>query len=240
MRSATLPNPLEGAEIARIIGLLGNRPADRDRRSRSSSDNSIPCMSGKLAQAPSGHVCPMSQSICLPRSTPRSARYARANTVATAAYVGPTVATLPFRPRGRSQAPRITRPPSPMRSDGGVATAAAARDNPATMLLSGPAGGVIAASALGEAISARDIITFDMGGTSADFSLIEAGRVRLSTERVIDEQVLRVDMLDIETISSGGGSIATVDRAGGARSGRSRPARVPARSATASAAPTPP
>lgn len=156
--------------------------------------------------------------------------YARTNTVATAAYVGPAVASYLSELEDGLERHHYTSPLLLMRSDGGVATAAAARDNPATMLLSGPAGGVIAASALGEAIGARNIITFDMGGTSADFSLIDDGRVRLATERVIDEQVLRVDMLDIETISAGGGSIATVDRAGalhvGPQSAGSRPGPV--------------
>lgn len=146
---------------------------------------------------------------------PQIGEYPRANTVAAAAYVGPAVSRyLTELEAGLGEA-RLRSPVRLMRSDGGVATPAAARENPATMLLSGPAGGVIAAAALGGAIGTTDLITFDMGGTSADFSLIEGGAPRLSTEREVDGQVLRVEMLDIETISAGGGSIASVDRAGG-------------------------
>jgi len=145
---------------------------------------------------------------------PEIGEYARTNTTVAAAYVGPVidhyVASLE---EGLARA-GFSAPLMLMRSDDGVATTQAARRNPATMLLSGPAGGVIAAASLGDAIGADDLITFDMGGTSADFSLIAAGKPHISTERSLDGQPLRLPMLDIETISAGGGSIASVDHAG--------------------------
>jgi N-methylhydantoinase A len=145
---------------------------------------------------------------------PELGEYLRANTTAAAAYVGPELDTYIDSLAAKLKQVGFASPLMLMRSDGGVATPEAIRENPATMLLSGPSGGVIAAAALGKAIGVSDLVTFDMGGTSADFSLIVGGEPRLSSERVIKDQVLRLPMLDIETISSGGGSIATVDHAG--------------------------
>jgi N-methylhydantoinase A len=106
-----------------------------------------------------------------------------------------------------------------MRSDGGVATPDAARTNPAALLLSGPAGGVIAGADVSGALDVSDLVTFDMGGTSADFSLIVGGEPRSVAGRVIDGQPLRLPTLDIETISAGGGSIARVDLGGALKVG---------------------
>jgi N-methylhydantoinase A len=145
---------------------------------------------------------------------PQLGEYLRANTTAAAAYVGPEIDDYIASLGKRLSEISFTSPLMLMRSDGGVATPEAVRENPASMLLSGPSGGVIASAALGNAIGVRDLVTFDMGGTSADFSLIAEGKPRMSTDRVIKDQVLRLPMLDIETISSGGGSVATVDHAG--------------------------
>lgn len=114
-----------------------------------------------------------------------------------------------------------------MRSDGGVATPRAARANPAHMMLSGPAAGVIAGRDLGRRLGRRDLVTFDMGGTSADFSVIAEGEPRTVRERAIGGQPLRLPSLDIETISAGGGSIAWVDRAGALKVGPDSAGAVP-------------
>lgn len=114
-----------------------------------------------------------------------------------------------------------------MRSDGGVSTARAARENPGTMLLSGPAGGVMAGIEVSRALGISDLITFDMGGTSADFSLIEGGNARMANERVMGGDVLRLPSLDIQTISAGGGSIGSVDLGGAIRVGPESAGSVP-------------
>lgn len=153
------------------------------------------------------------------RVNPQIEEYPRANTTAVAAYVGPVidryVSTLEqaLRAAGVAASLRL------MRSDGGVATPASARQNPASMLLSGPAGGVIAGAAMAAELDVAHIVTFDMGGTSADFSIIAAGEPRMVTARRIDGEPLRLPMLDIETISAGGGSIAYVDLGGALRVG---------------------
>ncbi|HVY16732.1 MAG TPA: hydantoinase/oxoprolinase family protein [Rhodopila sp.] len=150
---------------------------------------------------------------------PEIGEYQRANTTAVAGYVGPEVERyLCALGRGLA-ASGFTSPLLLMRSDGGVATLDAVLANPTTMLLSGPSGGVIASVALARELGCRNVVGFDMGGTSADFSLVFDGVAGVSNERVIDDQILRTSMLDIETISSGGGSIATVDHAGALRIG---------------------
>lgn len=145
---------------------------------------------------------------------PEIEEYPRASTTATAAYVGPVITRYVSSLEAGLRNMGLRSPWMLMRSDGGVMTPQACSTNPAAMLLSGPAGGVIAAARLGEVIGVANMVTFDMGGTSADFSIIADGQPRISTEKSIHDQVLRVPMLDIETISAGGGSIGSVDQAG--------------------------
>ena len=90
---------------------------------------------------------------------------------------------------------------------------------PAHMLLSGPAGGVIAGAALARDLGVANMVTFDMGGTSADFSVILDGAPTMVPGRELDGQPLRLPTLDIETISAGGGSIAWVDVGGALKVG---------------------
>lgn len=150
---------------------------------------------------------------------PQIEEYPRANTTAISAYVGPKIERYVTSLENGLAAAGIDARLLLMRSDGGVATPRAAVERPATMLLSGPAGGVIASRRLCERSGATNVITFDMGGTSADFSLVVGGEAETVNERVVDDEALRIPMLDIETISAGGGSIARVDHAGGLRVG---------------------
>lgn len=153
--------------------------------------------------------------------------YARTNTTTIAAYVGPQVKRYVEELSAGLERMNLTAPLLLMRSDGGVSTPAATLENPAHMLLSGPAGGVIAGAALGRVLGASDLVTFDMGGTSADFSLIQAGEPRTTSERVVAGEPLRLPSLDIETISAGGGSIAEVDVGGALTVGPQSAGAVP-------------
>lgn len=146
---------------------------------------------------------------------PEIEEYPRAHTTALAAYVGPVVERYLTDLEKRLAAIEMNGALLYMRSDGGAATAAAIRENPAHMLLSGPAGGIIAGAALAASVGVGDIVTFDMGGTSADFSIIVDGRPATTGARLLDGQPVRLPMIDIETISAGGGSIARVDKGGG-------------------------
>ncbi|HVX77527.1 MAG TPA: hydantoinase/oxoprolinase family protein [Bradyrhizobium sp.] len=150
---------------------------------------------------------------------PQLDEYPRTNTTVTAAYVGPVVSRYISRIEADMPAAGMTAPILLMRSDGGVSTIEATRTNPATMLLSGPAGGVIAALELSRLINQPNLITFDMGGTSADFSLIADGRTRMINTREVQGEILRLPSLDIQTISSGGGSVGSIDAGGALRVG---------------------
>jgi N-methylhydantoinase A len=161
------------------------------------------------------------------RVNPQIEEYPRANTTAVAAYVGPVIDRYVGAVESRLAGIGVASPLRLMRSDGGAATARAARDNPAHMLLSGPAGGVIAGAALARDLGVGNLITLDMGGTSADFSVILDGAPTMVPGRDVAGQPLRLPTLDIETISAGGGSIARVDVGGALRVGPASAGAVP-------------
>jgi N-methylhydantoinase A len=100
------------------------------------------------------------------------------------------------------------------RSGGGAMTASSAREQPVHLVLSGPAGGVIGAVALGEQLGAGNLITLDMGGTSVDVSLIAAGEPKLEITQRFQTLPVSIPTIDIHTIGAGGGSIAWVDDGG--------------------------
>ncbi len=100
------------------------------------------------------------------------------------------------------------------RSGGGVMNVDTAKEQPAHLILSGPAGGVIGASAIADLIGHKNLITFDMGGTSLDVSLIEDGRLKIRSEQNFEGMPISVPAADIHTIGAGGGSIAWLDDAG--------------------------
>ena len=87
------------------------------------------------------------------------------------------------------------------------------------MLLSGPAAGLVGAQRVGKEAGYTALLSFDMGGTSTDVSLIDQ-TPRETTESMIDGLPIRVPMLDIHTVGAGGGSIARVDAGGLLRVGR--------------------
>ena len=99
------------------------------------------------------------------------------------------------------------------KSNGGVMTAQAAARSPAETLLSGPAAGVTAAAHLGKLTGRTRLIAFDMGGTSADISIVD-GEVGFSSESQIGDFPLILPAVDVTSIGAGGGSIAWVDPSG--------------------------
>ena len=106
-----------------------------------------------------------------------------------------------------------------VRSDAGVMSLAAALERPVNTVLSGPAGGVLGASAVATAASYPNVVSMDMGGTSTDVCLSTAGEPRLSTDTWIAHYPIKVPIIDITTIGAGGGSLATVSAAGALRVG---------------------
>jgi N-methylhydantoinase A len=100
------------------------------------------------------------------------------------------------------------------RSGGGAMTVETAISQPAHMVLSGPAAGVIGAAAIAPIVDEPDLITIDMGGTSLDASLIVGGHPTTVTEARFEGQAIALPSLNIKTIGAGGGSIAWVDDGG--------------------------
>lgn len=104
-----------------------------------------------------------------------------------------------------------------IQSNGGISTIDGCAKKPVGILLSGPAGGVIGALAEARLAGVENILTNDIGGTSADISTIAGGRIRIKNPRdtLVSGHAVMAPMIDLETIGAGGGSIAYIDSAGG-------------------------
>jgi len=114
-----------------------------------------------------------------------------------------------------------------MQSSGAVTSARTAEEEPARVLLSGPAGGVEGARATGKLLGAKTLITMDMGGTSCDVSLIREGRIEWSTQGAVGGHPVALPMVEIHTIGAGGGSIGWVDAGGALRVGPQSAGAIP-------------
>ncbi|WP_436909168.1 hydantoinase/oxoprolinase family protein [Halosimplex marinum] len=105
-----------------------------------------------------------------------------------------------------------------MGSNGGIADAETVRERAVTTLLSGPAAGVVGAARF-ERDGDAGLVTFDMGGTSSDVTLVRDGRAERTTDAEIGGHPVGVPMVDVHTVGAGGGSIARVDEGGALRVG---------------------
>jgi len=130
------------------------------------------------------------------------------------AYVQPIVGRYVARLGERLRARGIRAPLSVMKSNGGVVGADVVRTQAIHTALSGPAAGVIGARRVGEAAGFRDLISVDVGGTSADICLIRGGDAEITVEGRVGAWPLHVPMIDIHTIGAGGGSLARVTEDG--------------------------
>ena len=97
-----------------------------------------------------------------------------------------------------------------LRSDGGLASAEAAKATPVNLLMSGPAGGVSGAVWMARQAGYSDLLTFDMGGTSTDVALIQNGVAQTRRETRVADVTVRSSSIDVRTVGAGGGSIAYV------------------------------
>ena len=147
--------------------------------------------------------------------------YERFSTAVMNGFIGPNTARY-LRNLERTLAERdITAPLRVMQSNGGIATVTTGSEKPVTILMSGPAGGVIGGKWAGERAAESNLITVDIGGTSADISVIPAGKLRIKNPRdtEVNGYPVLIPMIDIATIGAGGGSIAYVDEGGAFRVG---------------------
>ena len=146
---------------------------------------------------------------------PQIREYFRLSTTVINAYLQPILARYIAQLEARLATARVTtRQKYIMQSNGGMATFAAAARKAVTTVLSGPAGGVTAGAYACRMTGAANLITFDMGGTSCDVALIRDGEPSVASRGRIEERDLAVPMMDINTVSAGGGTIARVDRFG--------------------------
>jgi N-methylhydantoinase A len=145
--------------------------------------------------------------------------YERTSTTVANAYVAPLVHRYLDRLEHRLRDAGMVGRLFIIQSNGGMASAGAVRHRPVTTLFSGPAAGVTAARAVLGAHGFRNLITFDMGGTSTDVALIHEGEVGQSTEFRLGGLPIRTPTVDLHTIGAGGGSLARVDAGGGLQVG---------------------
>lgn len=142
---------------------------------------------------------------------PEFREYERLSTVVTNSYVGPVVANYLARLRQVLADRGLTAVPHVTQSNGGVIPFSTAEALPVRLVLSGPSTGVVGAAQICSAAGFDDIITFDMGGTSSDISLVQEGRPKVTAGMELDGRPVRSPMLDIHTVGAGGGSLAWID-----------------------------
>lgn len=141
--------------------------------------------------------------------------YERSSTVVVDAYVKPRMADYLKTLESTLSDKRVTADISIMKSSGGIMTTEDCREQPVNTLMSGPAGGVIGAKYFGQLAGFENLLTFDMGGTSADVALIDKGEPQFTTEQEIEWGIpVKVPMIDVRTIGAGGGSVAWIDKGG--------------------------
>jgi N-methylhydantoinase A/oxoprolinase/acetone carboxylase beta subunit len=153
---------------------------------------------------------------------PEYREYERWSTTVVNAYVTPLIDRYLGALESRVGRSRL----AIMQSNGGSISAGAARAQAVRTVLSGPAAGVVGARAVAREAGYRQVISFDMGGTSTDVSLVDDA-IRTTTESRIGDFPLRLPVIDIHTVGAGGGSIAFVDSGGALRVGPESAGAVP-------------
>ena len=149
---------------------------------------------------------------------PEFREYERASTAAADAYLGPVVGRYLDALADGARAAGLPEP-LVMLSSGGVATPAEAAAHPATILVSGPAAGVVGAGLVARRAGFENSIAFDMGGTSTDVCLMPGGRAARVHERDVGGLPIRLPTVDLHTVGAGGGSLVRVDAGGAIRVG---------------------
>jgi N-methylhydantoinase A/oxoprolinase/acetone carboxylase beta subunit len=147
---------------------------------------------------------------------PQYREYERFSTVCLNAYIGPRVSRYVRRLEDELGAMDVKTGLHLMTSASGVATAEGAVSRPVNLLMSGPVAGVVGGIWAGRQAGYDNVITLDVGGTSADIGLAQEGRLRM--KHLLDTRVgpyqAMIPMVDVDTIGAGGGSIAYVDSGG--------------------------
>jgi len=171
---------------------------------------------------------------------PEIREYERTSTTVINAYVGPIVASYLGALAGKMKGLGIKAPLTVMQSNGGVMTAEAAVKKPAYIVESGPAAGVIACAHLARRLGRANVISFDMGGTTAKAAMIEDGEAARTTEYEVGAGInlssklvkgggypIKLPFIDVSEIGAGGGSIVDIDASGTLKVGPQSAGAVP-------------
>lgn len=151
---------------------------------------------------------------------PKWKEYERSSTTIADAYIKPIVARQLSTMRAKMKEAGVTENIVVIKSNGGEMTLEAAADSPINMTVSGPTGGVVAGKHIANLLGVKELVTFDMGGTSTDCSTIVDAKENFTTGFEIEWGVpIQIPMIDIRTIGAGGGSIAWIDKGGMLRVG---------------------
>jgi N-methylhydantoinase A len=146
---------------------------------------------------------------------PQIREYHRLSTTVINAYLQPILARYIARLADRLKQAGVHTPQRYiMQSNGGMATFEATAKKGVATVLSGPAGGITASVATAKATGYMDLVTFDMGGTSCDVALIKNGAPIIANRGQVEGRDISMPMMDINTVSAGGGTLAKVDRFG--------------------------
>lgn len=146
---------------------------------------------------------------------PEIKEYERASTTVVAAGLSPIVARLLSELQQRLADQGMSVGPQVIKSNGGIMSAAVARAKPLELARSGPAGGVASAVRLSRELDLPNLITVDMGGTTADVAVISDGETTYTQTSYLAWDIpIRVPMADVRSVGAGGGSIASLDVAG--------------------------
>ena len=162
-----------------------------------------------LAEEFSGSIVSLSCDVL-----PEYREYERAMTTLVDAFVKPHVGRYLQRIHDELGAGLKDKPFLVMQSSGGVASPDQVMRKPITTALSGPAAGAIGCAVIAEIAGFPDLVTLDAGGTSTDLCLIESAKPSVTNGGAVGRFPVRVPMIDIKTIGTGGGSIAWITREG--------------------------
>ncbi len=205
------PTGLASAEAVAVSMLYGFSEPERERGIRTELRRTFPAVPISLSS----------------EVVPEFREFERTMTTVLNAYLAPEVARYLEGLAMRCSEAGLPEDVLVMRSSGGLIPISEAARIPAAILLSGPAGGVMAAASLGDATGRQTLVSFDMGGTSTDVCRIEGGRPEVSYEREVAGYPCRLPAVAIHTVGAGGGSVAWRDAGGALRVGPRSSGAVP-------------
>lgn len=193
----------DGVRAVAICFLHAYRRPDHERRARAVVERLMP----------DAYISVSSEVL------PEFREFERLSTTVVNAAVGPRMEGYLDRFLERVKALGIAADPYTVHSNGGLMSVRAVRSYPVRTCLSGPAAGVVGAGAVGLAAGYENLVTFDVGGTSTDVSLVWRGKPLFSSSRSVAGYPVKTPMIDIHVIGAGGGSIAWMDDAGALKVG---------------------